>query len=616
MSAVSTKQSNGTCSGDGVGLPPFTIRRESANFANTINRQLAENNKLMETAHLCQIVREKVNAHAKGGHTQMRDSYNFFGRARRGITKDAFKEKLNLWSLFLSPEQLDAVFAQIDDDDNGVVSFDEFLRFFGAENNYHPLYKVAKSHAGEGKGGRRLSFLPQKKEQSGSESHAKNAIDDRVKANPKMLASGLVGGVKSALRPHDPYTKSNALRHTKSNALRLHDPSYRNDRNGSLPNGDFSVREVAQFLSRLLQNAHAQVQGGRLYTSPLEYLRSKLGDAPLPPKKFQQILKRDLSRPLCMTPHIIGVALQFYTSPISKRLDVVQILRDAAPLSESIAAMINSNASNMRSIRKHIKHQHMDANGRRSISTPGTSASASAGSNTAAAPAMRIKSRVPGVPIPPVYTMNIHADSTSTGSRSDLLRAAKAVTKAATRAATAGDKAQRKTAKPLSMSLSMPQLAPGWRQTGKGVGGGAMVGGARLVMGGPAGGLQSSVASRNFANLERAMPNSVSSSRPSTSSTSGSYSQRHGLSREEMKNELRRKLLNAESFDASAGARSGTRGRPSDAASSSALTTSLGGWSPQVDSFRGFPSVVSSFSSLAKEGMVAYGGGCCGNGIL
>jgi hypothetical protein len=277
----------------------------------------------------------------------MRDSYNFFGRPSCGITKDAFKKKLHLWSLFLSPEQLDAVFAQIDDDDNGVVSFDEFLRFFGAENNYHPLY-MPKNHTGGGKGGRRLSFLPQKKEQSGSESHVKNAID-RVKANPKMLASGLqlnhevVRGVKSA--------------HTKSNALRLHDPSYRNDRNGILRNGDFSVREVAQFLSRLLQNAHAQVQGGRLYTTPLEYLHSKLGDVPLPPKKFQQILKRDLSRPLCMKPHILGVALQFYTSPIDKRLDVVQILRDATPLSESIAAMINSNASNMRSIRKHIEHQ-------------------------------------------------------------------------------------------------------------------------------------------------------------------------------------------------------------------------------------------------------------------
>ena len=70
----------------------------------------------------------------------MFDSYAFFGRPRDGFTKQDFLKKLNLWTLFPSPEQLDDIFKEIDTDGSGKVSFTEFLAFFGCENSHHPLY--------------------------------------------------------------------------------------------------------------------------------------------------------------------------------------------------------------------------------------------------------------------------------------------------------------------------------------------------------------------------------------------------------------------------------------------------------------------------------------------
>jgi hypothetical protein len=543
-------------------LPP---RRASVG---TVTRKLdkkskeKEHTKLMETHELCQIVRDKVNAHAQGGHTQMADSYTFFGRPSHGITKQAFKEKLNLWSLFLTNAQLDAVFAQIDADGNGVVSFTEFLNFFGAENNFHPLYMPQQSTGGALD--RRLSFLPgAAKREAKSVSKIKGGMD-RIKANPKMLASGVpltenvLRGVKSA--------------HSKSDDARMYDPTYRNDRNGILMNGDYGRKEVTQFLSRLLQNAHAQVEGGRLYMSPMQYIEAKLTKTMLTVKRFEQILQSDLSRPLRMKAHILGTAIQHYKDSTKEdMIDTAQIIRDAALLSGKIVTMIDKNASGMRSIRNHIKQQasgrdmdtvkhpaHLaaqfarapvpggkewDKHGRASSRGVGKSSVAARSARSAMTPKPQtdthpdVRMRLSPTNLTSIglsaSTFTPDALDYALNSTSDRQRA----TRTASRAATAGEQARRGQFK--GSTASMPKLRtsddwpkplalPSTNTKGKDIGGGAMVGGARLVMGGPAGGLQRSP---------------VINSRPSTGmSSTGSYSERHGLSRAEMKEALRRKL--------------------------------------------------------------------------
>jgi Ca2+-binding EF-hand superfamily protein len=328
-----------------------------------------EHTKLMETHELCQIVRDKVNSHSRGGHTQMRDSYNFFGRPSHGITKQAFKEKLNLWCLFLTNAQLDAVFAQIDADGNGVVSFAEFLRFFGADNNFHPLY-MEKGATG-GVLDRKLSFLPDCTHNhtgasTGPDAEEQNAMS-RTRRNMKLNASGtpMRHVVRAAI--------SQASR--KGQGLRLVDPTFRQDRNGMLANGDYRIEEVSQFISRLLQNARTTVLERGVGENALDYLSSRLlaqGANKFSATQLKKEIGKNFAKPLpILRAHFLGPVLQHYTIPARATLDdmgfdVRALLRDARPVYD---AMTTAKSESIRSMQPgtrtlgqvQLKPNHIDS---------------------------------------------------------------------------------------------------------------------------------------------------------------------------------------------------------------------------------------------------------------
>jgi Ca2+-binding EF-hand superfamily protein len=284
----------------------------------------------MTTPEIVEIIRTKVSAHSTGGNREMTDSYGFFGRPRLGISKEDFKQKLNLWSIFVTPEQLDNIFAQIDTDGNGKISFNEFLAFFGSENNYHPLY-ADKSAVG-GVNDRRLSFLPGRKAKPGS---------GMTKTKPEQL-------VNASGKPLNAITRSkiNSARR-KNKERRLREPSYRLDRNGMLDSTGHgsSLRrtEVTAFLTRLLQNAHAQLvaRGLQGQCDALEFVQEALGGrTKMPIKAFKKLVQQDLAGPLRMQPHTLNPAIHFYTSGLqSKDVDSGQLMRDLRELARTTGVL-------------------------------------------------------------------------------------------------------------------------------------------------------------------------------------------------------------------------------------------------------------------------------------
>jgi Ca2+-binding EF-hand superfamily protein len=486
----------------------------------------------MEIHKIVEVIRSKISSHSRGGNREMTDCYALFNRPKLGITMADFKNKLNLWGLHCTKSQLDEIFFMIDADGNGKISFHEFLAFFGAENNHHPLHLPATATGGIKD--RRLSFLPGRQAMEGAAIHRTEPAVVR-NASGKSVKSITDGGIESAGKVHM--------------ERRLMEPSFRNDRNGILRGGQFRSTEVTAFLTRLLQNAHAQIIGQNASCTPFQLIQSRFGGAPgwISVKAFKKIVNQELVGPLRMKPHILNPAIHYYSStqgPAEENapngVNITGMLRDVGALAAtpSIKSKLNYDASNMRTIKRHIEAQqtgkslvhpsfltpHMtqrtginagwDKNGRKTTrSKAKKSLSASVSDASSSWNNLRAATPVTPMPRPEIQTPAL----TNTALRA---AAAAAAAAAATR-----------------VTQQTPQLRPrpgtvagtGIReaQGRPSVGGAITVGGASLVPG--------------FPSKER--PSTGRSC--STTGSSSSYGSRHGLGRDEMRDLLREKLRTA-----------------------------------------------------------------------
>jgi hypothetical protein len=93
----------------GGGLPK---REEQTALLAKLDRGSVEKTRTsgMSKHDVVAIIREKILQGSKGGNSEMGDAYARFGRPKYGISKKAFKHKLNTWGLFPSTQQLDEIF--------------------------------------------------------------------------------------------------------------------------------------------------------------------------------------------------------------------------------------------------------------------------------------------------------------------------------------------------------------------------------------------------------------------------------------------------------------------------------------------------------------------------
>jgi Ca2+-binding EF-hand superfamily protein len=307
----------------------------------------------MKIHELVEVIRDKISCHSTGGNREMTDCYALFNRPKLGISLKDFNKKLNMWSLHASKEQLEEIFRMIDTDGNGKISFHEFLAFFGGENNRHPLHQPATATGGVGD--RRLSFLPGRVAMEGAAIH---------RTAPEIVRNASGKSIKAMTDGHI------ATAGSKHNARRLVEPSFRSDRNGILRGGEFRSTEITVFLTRLLQNAHAQIIGQRMGgahpISPTQLVESHFGSIPwITVTNFKKIVHQDLAGPLRMKPHIFNNALHYYsrdgfpTDDNSSSVDAASLLRDAKALAgtHEMKAKLEYNAKNMNTVKKHINAQ-------------------------------------------------------------------------------------------------------------------------------------------------------------------------------------------------------------------------------------------------------------------
>ena len=85
------------------------------------------------------MISDKIMCHSRGDNVEKASSYAMFGRPERGITKRAFKFKLNQWGVHLHPRALEMLFQKYDADGSGRIDFLEFMKAFGGEGKAHPI---------------------------------------------------------------------------------------------------------------------------------------------------------------------------------------------------------------------------------------------------------------------------------------------------------------------------------------------------------------------------------------------------------------------------------------------------------------------------------------------
>jgi Ca2+-binding EF-hand superfamily protein len=242
----------------------------------------------MHIDDVIECVRKKIQSHSKGGNREMIETFRLFDRPKHGISKPAFKHKLNLWGLHVSDQQLGAVFGMIDTDGNGKISFAEFVSFFGQESNEHPLYFNYKKRvhtAGEGgntkkeeeehmeaRMRRKLSFLPQ-----------------RTIPEKQMFLS-------QTSAPKQMLTNGKSVTQTKEEDINTASFKYNNRRQRTTLRGD-----VVLFLKRLLQNAHYAVCNGEAHgaTSAIQFAESQFPlKKPMKNAVFLQVVQQGFARPM------------------------------------------------------------------------------------------------------------------------------------------------------------------------------------------------------------------------------------------------------------------------------------------------------------------------------
>jgi Ca2+-binding EF-hand superfamily protein len=105
----------------------------------------------MNTEKVVDLIRSKIfllsNSNCAGRTAAI---YKMVGRPSRGISPKALKQRLTMWGIHVTNEQLDQIFRQIGPTDSkGWVSFSDFMQYLGAdaesESQEHPLGAIEQS---------------------------------------------------------------------------------------------------------------------------------------------------------------------------------------------------------------------------------------------------------------------------------------------------------------------------------------------------------------------------------------------------------------------------------------------------------------------------------------